>query len=280
MRADLHLHTTASDGALTPSELLSLAKRRGLDCIAITDHDTTAGLEEALQLQFTNPQILTGLELSCAPAAGESHVEDIDLLAYAFDPQHQGLRTTLQCLNAKRQVRGRAIVARLRDLELSINWEQVRQLATGDNIGRPHIARALVEAGHVQSYSEAFERYLRKGASAHISRWRLTAAEYISLIHEAGGVAVIAHPGRLQPMEQRILSLLPLGLDGIEITHPQHNPETTAQLQGLAKKHGLLMTGGSDFHQPDAAGAITLGRHLAPQGCVKAIHARARKYRT
>ena len=276
MRADLHLHTRASDGALAPAELLQLTKQRGLDCVAITDHDTTAGLEEALQLQSASPQILTGIELGCAPSDGEDQAGDIDLLGYAFDPQHDGLRAALQRLRAERQLRGRAIVARLCELGLPLGWQRVHNVAAGESIGRPHIAQALIEVGHVQTNAEAFERYLRNGAPAHVPRWRLSAASCIALIRAAGGLAVIAHPGKLRHYERRIESLLPYGLAGIEIIHPLHNSETTALLRRLAKRHGLLMTGGSDFHRPDAAGTVSIGRYLAPTESVATIYERAR----
>ncbi len=276
MRADLHLHTRASDGALAPAELLQLAEQRGLDCVAITDHDTTAGLQEALELQSARPQILPGIELGCAPSDGEDPAGDIDLLGYAFDHKNARLRAALQRLRAERQLRGQAIVARLRELGVSLGWQRVRSLAAGESIGRPHIAQALVEAGHVQTNAEAFERYLRNGGPAHVPRWRLSAASCITLIQAAGGLAVIAHPGKLRHYERRIESLLPFGLAGIEIIHPLHNAETTALLRRLAKRHGLLMTGGSDFHRPDEAGAISIGRYLAPTECVAAIYERAR----
>ena len=278
MRADLHLHTTASDGELSPGDLLSLAARRGLDCIAITDHDTTAGVETALQLQPSDIQILTGLELGCAPSTDEDKPSDIDILAYDFDPLHPSLRQALKHLREQRKNRGKAIISRLQGLGIPIQWRTVAALAAGESIGRPHIAQALLEFGFVSSHEEAFERYLRKGAPAHVPRWRLTAAQSIVLIHDAGGVAVIAHPGKLFQFERRILALIPHGLDGIEITHPQHNQETTALLRRLAQQHDLLMTGGSDFHRPYANGEITMGRYLAPPGCIQSIQSRAALY--
>lgn len=278
LRADLHLHTTASDGELSPGDLLSLAARRGLDCIAITDHDTTAGVETALQIKQSEIQILTGLELGCVPSTDEDKLSDIDILAYDFDPFHPSLRQALKRLREHRMKRGKAIISRLKGLGVSIQWHVVSALAAGESIGRPHIAQALLELGFVSSYEDAFERYLRKGAPAHVPRWRLTAAECIALIHDAGGVAVIAHPGKLFQLERRILALIPHGLDGIEIIHPQHNQETTALLRRLAQQHDLLMTGGSDFHRPHANGEITMGRYLAPPGSIQSIQSRATLY--
>lgn len=279
LRADLHLHTTASDGELSPGDLLSLAARRGLDCIAITDHDTTAGVETALQLQQSDIQILTGLEFGCAPSTDEEKLSDIDILAYDFDPLHPGLHQALKRLREHRKKRGKAIISRLRELGVPIQWHDVSALAAGESIGRPHIAQALLEFGYVSSYEEAFERYLRKGAPAYVPRWRLTEAQSIALIHDAGGVAVIAHPGKLFQLERRILALIPHGLDGIEIIHPQHNRETTALLRRLAQQHDLLMTGGSDFHRPYVNGEITMGRYLAPPDCIQSIQSRSTLYR-
>ncbi len=279
LRADLHLHTTASDGALHPEALMALSRRRGLNGIAITDHDTTAGLEIALAKKPTDLFILPGLELACALGESESAGREIDILAYDFDHQDPTLRQTLQRLRSERISRAKAILARLHERGMAVSWRQILRISAGESIGRPHIAQAMVDSGHVATLAEAFERYLQRGAPAHVPRWCLTAEEGITLIHDTGGVAVLAHPGKLLQYQAVIQSLIPLGLDGIEIIHPQHDTETTALLRRMAQHHRLLVTGGSDFHRPTAAGEVALGRFLAPPRSVESIRKRAELHR-
>lgn len=279
LRADLHVHTTASDGAFHPEELIVLSQRRGLSAIAITDHDTTAGLDIALSMEQTDLLILPGLELACALKEGETERSEIDILAYAFDHRHTTLSQTLRRLRAERVSRAKAILSRLHGLGIELSWPQILDISAGESVGRPHIAQALADLGHVSSMDEAFDRYLQRGAPAHVPRWCLTAAAGIALIHEAGGVTVLAHPGKLYRHEDIITQLISQGLDGVEIIHPQHDVETTARLRRLAQQHHLLMTGGSDFHRPSAAGELTLGRYLAPPQSIEAIRERAEVYR-
>ncbi len=278
MRADLHVHTRASDGALGAKEIIRLAERRGLDAISFTDHDTTAGWEGIGDQVSTKLEILPGIELACAPTLAEGQPKSIDLLGYDFDPHNSKLRAALMRMQQSRWERARGMLQLLQQLGMPLSWLHVQELAAGESIGRPHLAQALVEAGHLHSQNEAFERYLHDGGPAHLPRWRLRPSACIKLIQTAGGVAILAHPGRLEQWEQRIAALLPLGLDGLELVHPQHSENTRALLKRFAQRHDLLLTGGSDFHKIDESGINRLGRYLAPAGSLTAIRKRARRY--
>lgn len=249
----MHLHTTASDGQLRPSELVQLARQHAFNAIAITDHDTTAGIPEAQQTAQGWPVIVPGIELS----ADDDGV-DVHVLGYDIDIENAPFQAELARFREDRLGRARRIVERLAQLGLPVAWERVLHLADGGSVGRPHIARALLEAGHVESVRDAFDRYLYTGGPAYVARARLTPEAAIALIHSAAGVAVLAHPGLVPHyfplIEER---LIPAGLDGLEIMHPK-NPEAVRQnLQALARRYDLLITGGSDFHRPgDPIGAV------------------------
>lgn len=271
LRTDLHLHTTASDGQLAPAELVRLARAQRLDVIAITDHDTTAGLAEAEQAASGMPVIIPGIELSAEDARLDVHI-----LGYGIDAQDAKFQITLAHFRADREQRGQKIVEKLVELGLPVAWERVLALADGGSVGRPHIARALVEAGYVESTGEAFDRYLHNGGPAYVARQRLTPESAIYLIHHAGGAAVLAHPGLLPNYTMMVERLVRAGLDGVEVVHPK-NPETVRDnLRALAARHGLIMTGGTDYHGPDSTAGI--GSVTLPPGCVTALQERAARY--
>jgi hypothetical protein len=272
MRADLHVHTSASDGQYTPEAVITLAVKRKLNLIAITDHDTTEGIARAKRAaaQVGSPVVVPGIELS---ADGGVHI-----LGYYIRSDAPALREALRALHADRETRAEQMVAKLALLGVPVAWERVRALAAGGAVGRPHIARALCEAKHVESVREAFSRFLYDGGPAYVGREGLTPETAIALIHEAGGAAVLAHPGALADYRALIPRLAAAGLDGLEISHPVHTRPTRLDLRGLAAMHGLIMTGGSDFHGTIANGTITLGSETPPEGCVAALLARAARY--
>ena len=242
---DLHSHTTASDGTLTPRELVLAAARHGVTVLAITDHDSTDGLADAMALAPTHRMtIVPGLEINCDVDGAEIHI-----LGYYVDPADERLASRLTRFREERVERAMAMIARLAALGLSIDPERVLELAGPGVVGRPHVAEALVQAGHVAHVDEAFKRYLGPAGQAFVMRPALDAGEAIDLIHDAGGVAVIAHPG-LGIEESRLERIADLGLRGIEIWHPQHGPVAVRRLRALAARYGLLETGGSDFHGP------------------------------
>jgi predicted metal-dependent phosphoesterase TrpH len=251
---DLHIHTTASDGSLTPAQVLSLACELRLAAIAITDHDTIEGSREALQIGVPSDiDFTTGVEISAAyppflRGAGSFHI-----LAYAFRLDDSHLIRTLDTLRQARLDRNPQIVARLRDLGLDVTIEDIRREAADVQIGRPHIAQALIKKGYVRSIDEAFDKFLGNGKPAYVDKHRISCLQAIELIIQAGGIPVLAHPGLLNiddadQFEQLIRNLVNIGLQGLEAYYPEHRPEQIQRYRRLAKRYGLLVTGGTDFH--------------------------------
>jgi predicted metal-dependent phosphoesterase TrpH len=256
---DLHAHTTASDGDHAPTALVRHAAAIGLSAIAVTDHDTTAGVAEALQAgKDYGVEVVPGIELSAEVEKGQCH-----LLGYGIDPASPLLRERLREVLENRASRNEKIVGKLRDLGFDVSLEEIRAVAGGEVVARPHFARVLINKGYVGSVQEAFDLYLAKGAKAYVDRDRLTPEEAISLLHTAGGVAVLAHPNNLKRDEEEtaveIARLQSLGLDGIEARYNRHTPEDTARYLALAERRGLLTTGGSDFHGPTVKPDVVLG---------------------
>jgi 3',5'-nucleoside bisphosphate phosphatase len=246
---DLHLHTTASDGVRSPSEIVNYAKAKGLQAIAVTDHDTIEGLEEAVtEGQRIGFEVIPGIEISAEHSPGSMH-----LLGYFLDIHHPLLNERLAYLQKARAERNPKIVENLNRLGVKISYDEVVKASGGGQVGRPHFAQVLLEKGYVRTFQEAFERFLKKGASAYVDKVRFRPAEAIHFIREAGGVAVVAHPNTLgvngsKAFEALLLQLIREGLEGIEAHYPEHSPSETAQYKFLAEKHGLVITGGTDYH--------------------------------
>jgi 3',5'-nucleoside bisphosphate phosphatase len=250
MRIDLHTHSSISDGTDTPSTLVDKARQVGLDVMALTDHDTFAGLDEAVSRgQQVGVRVVRGMELSCS-IAGQS----VHLLAYGADPTSPGLAAEMARVRGGRMGRLAGVLQRLAELGVPVTEEQVlAEVGQSPSVGRPHIADAMVKAGHVADRSEAFERFLADGGPAHVPRYAIAVERGIGLVHDAGGVAVIAHPwgrGREQILPPEVLRQLTAEhrLDGVEVDHHDHDPETRARLRALADELGLLATGSSDYH--------------------------------
>lgn len=242
---DLHMHSSMSDGSLTPRKLVAEAARRGARAIALTDHDTTAGLAEArLAGQKYGVAILDGIELS-AWIGREVHI-----LGYFVDPAHPELKAVTARQRTARERRARAICARLGELGMPLDPEPIIAGAEG-NVGRPHIAAAMIAAGYARSNQEVFDRWLGNSSPANVPIERLTAAEAIDVIHAAGGVAVLAHPG-VDDFSGEVPTLVEAGLDGIEILHPAHGADMIDRYRHLARQYDLAQTGGSDFHRPES----------------------------
>jgi predicted metal-dependent phosphoesterase TrpH len=246
---DLHTHSVHSDGTFTPRQLLELAAERGLSTVALSDHDTTDGLEEAYGAG-------SDLGIEVVPAVEFSTVRDRDgihILCYYTDPAHAGFAAELRRLQEDRFSRGERMVAKLQELGYPVTFERVREIAHGGNIIRPHVAQALVEAGVVPTLKDAFTpEFIGSDGRAYVEKHALAPLEALSLIHDAGGVCVLAHPGtfrEVSPVPQdTILELIDAGLDGIEASHPEHTPDVEAQYVATAEGHGLFWTGGSDCH--------------------------------
>jgi predicted metal-dependent phosphoesterase TrpH len=248
VRIDLHTHSTASDGTDTPAELVRRAHAAGLDVIALTDHDTTRGHAEAVAALPEGLTLVTGAELSCRLDGVSMH-----MLAYLFDATEPALLAERELVRDDRVPRAQGMVARLNELGVPVTWEQVQRIAGDGSVGRPHVATALVELGVVPTVSDAFtQEWLADGGRAFVEKHETDPFEAIKLIKGAGGVAVFAHPaavkrGRTVP-ESAIAAMAEAGLDGIEVDHMDHDPDTRARLRGLAKELGLLVTGSSDYH--------------------------------
>ncbi|AZQ37234.1 PHP domain-containing protein [Streptomyces cyaneochromogenes] len=248
MRIDLHTHSTASDGTDTPAELVCNAAAAGLDVVALTDHDTTRGHAEAIAALPEGLTLVTGAELSCRIDGISMH-----MLAYLFDPEEPALLAERELVRDDRVPRAQGMIAKLNELGVPVTWEQVLRIAGDGSVGRPHVASALVELGVVPSVGDAFtEDWLADGGRAYVAKHETDPFEAIRLVKAAGGVTVFAHPaaskrGRTVP-ESAIAELASAGLDGIEVDHMDHDPDTRARLRGLAKELGLLVTGSSDYH--------------------------------
>ena len=242
---DFHTHSTRSDGTLTPAELVDLAASRGVRVMALTDHDTLDGLPEAAAAAAHHRGFLLvpGVELSCDVPGTEVH-----MLGLFVDPANQRLRAELERFRAGRVERGRRMTEALDRLGVPIEWARVQEIAGEASIGRPHVARALVERGHVATIGEAFERYLGRNGPAYAEREKLTPAQAIAMIREAGGLAVFAHPTFTNDHERVAAELAEDGLFGLEAYYQAYAPYVVQSLRALAERHGLFALGGSDYH--------------------------------
>ena len=243
-RIDLHMHSTASDGLLTHTALVNLAKERGLTTIALTDHDTTSGWEEAMAAgRELGVEVLGGFEINSETSLGH-----IDFLVYGANADNAALQDFLLTIRDARVGRAKGMVNQLAELGMPIQWERVLYFA-GDakSIARPHVARALVEAGYVASTQEAFDRYLNDQGPAYVHRLEVKPQDVIDVVHQAGGVIILSSPGHSNTTHLTP-TLAALGLDGIEVYYFDHSAETRAELLALAQMHNLIVTGGSDFH--------------------------------
>jgi predicted metal-dependent phosphoesterase TrpH len=251
---DLHIHSTASDGTLSPAEIIALALRIGIGAISITDHDSIAGAREALiggipeMLGF-----LTGVEISAEPPPFYSGAGSIHILGYGLRLDDPELNRALEKLQDSRRQRNPEILARLNKQGISIRIDEVEKEAADGQPGRPHIAKLLVKKGVVKSIDEAFDRYLGKGKSAYVDKFRIDSVQAVELINAAGGIPVLAHPCLLElegveQLDELLQEMMSMGLKGLEVYYPQHSPEQTRQYADLARRHDLLMTGGTDFH--------------------------------
>lgn len=249
---DLHLHTTASDGRCTPAELVERAAAAGLNAIAVTDHDTTAAVAEVRRLAAARGiEAIAGIEITALDDG-----RDLHMLGYFFDPGHPGLDRFLAEQRVARVERARAIGDRLAALGMPVDLAALFARAAEDSsrsVGRPLIARALVEAGYVADTREAFDRWLGGGCPAFVPRRGAPADAVVAIVHEAGGIASLAHPGKLR-REPRIAPLVEAGLDAVEVFHPDHDAALVDRYLGVAREFGLFVTGGSDFHGDPAHG--------------------------
>jgi predicted metal-dependent phosphoesterase TrpH len=257
---DLHTHTTASDGTLSPRELVRAAARRGVRVLAVTDHDSTDGLRDALEEaeQHRPLTIVPGLEINCDVPGAEVHV-----LGYLVDHEAAWFQDFLREQRAERVARVHRIAARLAELGLPIDPAEVFAIVKEGSAGRPHVAQVMVQRGYVKSVREAFDRYLHINGPANVPRKRLTPAEAVGIIRRAHGVPVFAHPG-LADRDALIPELVAAGLMGIEAIYAEHSAAQTAHYQDLCRRHGLVATGGSDYHGERSGRSNPLGHPPVP----------------
>jgi len=268
MVADLHLHSQYSDGTYTAAELAEEARKHGLKLIALTDHDTVEGCESVgAECRSRGLEFIPGVELTAEFAGDELH-----LLGYFVDMRRPELLAELAKYQLVRQNRVREMVARLNKMSIPLTADAVFALANCRSPGRPHVGRALVKAGVCTNLDQAFERFLKKHRPAWVPKFKMSAEAGIALIHRAGGLAVMAHPG-LNHCDEAIPGMVAAGLDGIECFHSKHSKATSAFYLEVAECHGLLVTGGSDCHGM-SKGKPTMGQVRLPYAYIEKLYAR------
>ncbi len=265
---DLHVHSTASDGTMSPAQLVRYAKEKGLSAMALTDHDTIDGVPEAMaEAAKQHFELVPGVEISVTYPKGEMHI-----LGYYLDIASPSLMQALQELRRHRDERNPKMIACLNRLGLKITMEEVAAEARGTIVGRPHFAAAMVKKGYVLTLAEAFEKYLGSGKAAYVPKERLTPEEGIKLIREADGLAVLAHPKYMAAesfanFERTLQNLISYGLNGLEVYYSEHSSAETQAFLEIARKYNLLVTGGTDFHghnKPDLQLGIGFGELHIP----------------
>jgi predicted metal-dependent phosphoesterase TrpH len=273
-RADLHTHTTYSDGRLTPTELIERAVTKGLEVLALTDHDCTDGIAEALEAAQKHPRLLfiPGVELGTDLPQEEVHV-----LGYFLDWRNPRFQARLARLRRSRLERGQKMLAKLKRLGIDVSWQRVEEIAGDGAVGRPHIALAMLEAGHISSLEEAFDRYLGRNGPAYVEREKITPPEAVRLLTDASGLPVLAHPRDLQNLEPLVLELKEAGLIGIEVYYQDYDQQAIERLLAVARQHDLLPLGGSDFHGIGGARERDLGDIPLPFQPVQQLIALARQ---
>lgn len=271
---DLHTHTTCSDGSLSPQDLVRKACEYQISVLGICDHDTTEALDIATRLSVHTPvDVLPGCELTCAESGREYH-----LLAYCFEPSEDSFQRYLARTRDQRVARCETMIERLRAESVDICMDDVLVHAGGASIVRPHIAQALMAKGYVQSTQEAFDRYLSNHGPVYVPIADQTIDEAIRVIHDAGGIAIIAHPAR-NITTSRIVELIAAGLDGVETFYPKHTRQQTRYYHSLVKSYGLLATGGSDFHGSRPYDDQNFGSFSVDLSTVDAMRSTAQTYR-
>jgi len=269
-RIDLHIHSTASDGQLSPAKVVHAALEIGLKAIALTDHDTTEGIAEAVAAaQGTPLEVIPGVEISADIPGSEVHI-----LGYYLEYEQPDLRRKLAVFRDSRLDRAQRIIAKLTRMGISLDWERVKQIAGDGVVGRPHIARALLEKGYVSSTDEAFARYIGRNGPAYADRPKMSPGEAVQTIRAAGGLPVLAHPLYATSL---IPELTRVGLAGLEVYYTGYDPDEIDLLLDLAWKHGLVATGGSDYHGPDVLPDNELGGVWVPQELLEDLRARHRQ---
>jgi hypothetical protein len=271
VEVDLHLHTTASDGMLTPTQLIQQIASTTLRVVAVTDHDSTEGVAEAIEASTSHPRltVIPGIELGTANDESELH-----LLGYFIDTENANMQSKLEQFRLERVDVAKAMVGKLAELKRPISWERVVEMA-GGSVGRPHIARAMVEAGHVETVAEAFERFLGDKGVARVPRPKLLPVEALEMIHGAGGVGVIAHPRTVDKLDGLVRQLVEVGLAGIEVYAEKYASARRDSYLDLATRYDLVSCGGTDYHALGALNETTPGSNGPPPDTASQLLERA-----
>ncbi len=258
---DLHIHSSASDGKYSPAEIVRKAAGAGLKIIALTDHDTVDGIAPALEASeaFPGIKVIPGVEISTDVPSGEVHI-----LGYFIDYTCKELLLKLENMRNSRQKRAQEMIKLLAELGMPVDWQRVREIAGNGSIGRPHIARAMLEKGYITTLKEAFNKYIAWGGPAYVKREKMAPSEAIEMILHAGGLPVLAHPLTVNDHETLIAGLAADGLAGIEAYYGEYSDEDIRKLVNLADKYGLIVTGGSDYHGIDDNAEVMPGKAPVP----------------
>jgi len=255
-KVDLHMHSTASDGRLTPEDVVRKSAENGLTVIALTDHDTVDGIAPALVAAKAFPwlKVIPGIEISTDFPDGEVHV-----LGYFIDYTDPEFVARLERMRHSRRERAQGMIAKLRDLGIHIEWQQVLEIAGSGSIGRPHIAQAMLDKGYIASIKEAFTKYIGRGGPAYVEREKITPVEAVELILRTKGLPVLAHPLTISDPETMVVELKAAGLVGIEAYYNGYTADEISRLVNLADKYGLIASGGSDYHGLDVSRETMIG---------------------
>ena len=268
MKYDLHLHTTESDGRLTPAELVRMAKSKGLKVIAVTDHDSIGGIDEAIKEAGKEPQIVVvpGVEINTDLASGELHV-----LGYFLNYSDPDLVKALGKIRESRVGRAEKMVEKLHGLGLNIEWQRILDLARGESICRPHIAQALLEKGYVSSEREAFDKYIGRNGPAYVEREKIKPVDAVRIIVKACGLAVLAHPADIEGLDYMLDELIAAGLVGMEVYYGQYDQATRERLLRMAQARKLISTGGTDYHHFLDDREVPMGAVDIPDDCIRKL---------
>ena len=271
-KVDLHIHSTVSDGRFSPEEIIRKAAELGLTVIALADHDSVGGIMPALKAAKAFPwlKVIPCVEISTDISNGEVHV-----LGYFIDYTNRELRAVLERFRSSRRRRAQGMITKLADLGINVEWRRVQEIASGDSIGRPHIAQAMMEKGYINSLREAFTKYIGQGGPAHVEREKLTPVEAVELIVRANGLPVLAHPFTTNNPEAMVIELKEAGLIGIEAYSHGYTADESNKLISLADKYNLLVSGGSDYHGLEADNEAMFGSLDVPMESAERLMALA-----
>jgi len=271
-RVDLHIHSTASDGRLSPEEIVPKSVEQGLSIVALADHASVDGIAPAVAAARSFPELRV---IPCVEISTDVPNDEVHLLGYFIDYTDHELQATLKGLRDSRSRRAQGMTAKLRKLGIHIEWQRVREIAGGGSIGRPHIAQAMLEKGYVASVKQAFTKYIGRNRPAYIEREKMTPVEAVKIILRANGLPVLAHPLTINNLETMVIELKATGLVGIEAYYNGYEADEINRLVSLADRHNLIPTGGSDFHGLDASNETMIGGADVPMEAAERLIALA-----